>query len=1218
MAFWVMFFISLAFTVAGELLRPKQKFDDAKPSALGDFSFPTADASRVVPVFWGTCKLQGPNCVWFGDYSMEPINKKVKTGWFSSDVVTQGFRNYLGVQLTWAWGKIDEFVDFLADDTHVKHTVTETEHYYVITMDDPTHMSADEPTNGLAGTMYLYKGTPSQPADTYLNTAWAEDETSAFRRMCYSVLRHCYIGNSETPPPFALVARRTPNQLGLTGGKHNINGDSNVACMCYEILTDKLWGLKMDPSRIDVASFIACGNTLAAEGLGVSMMVDNPLIAKDLIADALRHVDGVIYPDPVTGLYTMKLARNDYDVDTLQVFDDSNISDENFEFSRLSWDDTRNTIIVNYVDRSRNFQTIPVQYQDLANISARRGQIDPETIDFLGFSNYAAAYQAAARACKTRSSPLVRVQMTVNRGGYDLRPGSVFKLFKPNFRIDGLVMRVIEINYGTLDDPRIQVVATEDIFAVNGNAYAPPPDGGWVPPGGSSIAPLVRSAFEEVPYEMLAAEQRVVMALGTRDDSTSVTGFEIWSDPAGGTAYSLTGSSRGVVASGVLQAEYGLTAADDPVGFVVADVEDASLLASVTTDERASGVSLCKIGNEYLAWKTVAAAGNQVTITEVLRGVFDTVPEVHPVGSVVWFFNETIPLTSSLPYTADLTLKGKLMSVDRNRRQDIATDVSVPLSLTTASRAFRPNPPGKIRMNGAVPAATVSGAFTVSWEHRNRLSLKAVSQDATGVTSEPGVTYLVEVRNASTNALIASKSGLVGPSATVNVATASVKVLIYSVLNGVACLRPQTFVVAVTNASGNNTVTGVTTSGGGGGTTVIYDGGVPSDPTPPPPTDDPPSGGPGGTPSGGLPTLVIGATVISVATYGAVGNGTTDDTADIQAAINALPAGGGTITGVAGKTYLINPEYQDSSPDDSTRCGLKLKSNVRLDFSMCKIKGKVTNNDSRYLILAYEVNNFEIMVSEITGYRDDPAWTGPTVVNGVITNTKEKGHNIAVFGCNNFIIKNTTTRKATGDGISIGRLNSDSVSSFGYVDNVISTQNRRQGLSIGRSDNIHVTNSTFSQTQGTAPQAGIDVEPDNPSTSNSTNTTIDNCILEDNTGPGIQLYKSADQVSITNCFIRRNKAGVGGVYAIDSSIGTMTGNDIRDNSGWGLQLAGVTDNYNVSGNTFMNNRTASLGNHPDGSTVTTSGTSNAEVGQHIKIGTSTSAVTIGSNTYGPL
>ena len=56
------------------------------------------------------------------------------------------------------------------------------------------------------------------------------------------------------------------------------------------------------------------------------------------------------------------------------------------------------------------------------------------------------------------------------------------------------------------------------------------------------------------------------------------------------------------------------------------------------------------------------------------------------------------------------------------------------------------------------------------------------------------------------------------------------------------------------------------------------------------------------------------ATTLSVASFGATGNGTTDDTAAIQAAINAVEKnGGGTVTVPVG-TYLLNTYYPSPHP----------------------------------------------------------------------------------------------------------------------------------------------------------------------------------------------------------------------------------------------------------------------------------------------------------------
>ncbi|MDU7870947.1 MAG: phage tail protein, partial [Pantoea sp.] len=335
-------------------------------------------------------------------------------------------------------------------------------------MCSPSLLDNGDPPSGVVGKCVLYQGTFTQGTSNYLSGVWNEPDMSAFRPLLHMVMEKCYLGNSDTPPPISIIARRCPNQLGLTGGRHNVNGDSNIACAVYEVMTNNMWGMKIPEDKIDIDSFRACGNLMAEESLGISMLVQTAMLGRDLMAEMLRHADGVVYADPVTGLYTMTLARefSQAEKDALLVIDDSSIIEDSFDFSRTSWEMTKNTIIVEYTDRLA-FETKPVQYQDLANIDVRGGMIDAETFSYLGFSNDTAAMNTAARVSKMKASPLVSAKMSLKRVGYRLRPGSGFWLRKPDRGLANVLMRVIEISYGTLDDPAIKITAMEDIFEVN-------------------------------------------------------------------------------------------------------------------------------------------------------------------------------------------------------------------------------------------------------------------------------------------------------------------------------------------------------------------------------------------------------------------------------------------------------------------------------------------------------------------------------------------------------------------------------------------------------------------------------------------------------------------------------------------------------------------------------------------------------------------------------
>ena len=72
-------------------------------------------------------------------------------------------------------------------------------------------------------------------------------------------------------------------------------------------------------------------------------------------------------------------------------------------------------------------------------------------------------------------------------------------------------------------------------------------------------------------------------------------------------------------------------------------------------------------------------------------------------------------------YPSDLTLNAKVLPRTLRGVLDIAD--ATEMSLATSSRAWKPYPPGNVRLNGLDYASwptTTSGDVTLSWSHRNR------------------------------------------------------------------------------------------------------------------------------------------------------------------------------------------------------------------------------------------------------------------------------------------------------------------------------------------------------------------------------------------------------------------------------------------------------------------------------------------------------------------
>lgn len=751
MALWGQLAIWAGATLLGELLSPKA--EKPKPSGLGEFQVPTADGSRAIPVIFGTCLLRGPNLLWYGDLVTKPIYKETGglfgSGLFSS-VYQVGWKYYLGVHLGLCHGPVDQVRSIRFGDRSAHFTSSVQGDHLRVVLDDARLFGGIDAEGGVSGDVDFYLGTSTQGANDYLQSKITAD-LPGYRTLCHAVFRRVYFGTMPQVKDVAFELSRYPNSLGLGGNKHVIGTyDANPACMLYEASLDRVWGLGIPSSRVDLASFQAAGEVLYSEGLGLSLQVDTPADGANAIDEILRHIDGDMYTDPATGLWTLVLARKDYDPATLPVFDESSI--EEIELTRQSWSELANVVQVRYVSRADGYSERIAQQQNLALVQIRDGERVPQALDFRGISNAAAANGRAALAIKAVSYPLAKGRVVLNRKAYQLRPGSVFKVNHSRLKLSDLVLRAGPIDYGELLDGKIAVDCFEDIFVAAPGAFPPPPDSGWTDPVGDVLAPVAQGLIE-APYHLLGSADRFVAAMAVRSGGGDL-GYEIWSDRTGGINYVLTNQAGGFTPSGLLTAAYAKSGAYvDATGFTANTPYDLDDLVSVTQQELEAGVNLLLIDDELMAFRTVVNNGDGTyTIQNVWRGVLDTVPADHAIGARVWFIAPSgLSLVDpTAAYSADGTIRAKLLPFNLRRTLDLASATA--LTLATTSRAQKPYPPGHVKIDVWDWPTTLSAGIDipVTWAHRHRAQQyadhKIVSQGAGDYVATPEGDYTVEVR----------------------------------------------------------------------------------------------------------------------------------------------------------------------------------------------------------------------------------------------------------------------------------------------------------------------------------------------------------------------------------------------------------------------------------------------------------------------------------------
>lgn len=205
---------------------------------------------------------------------------------------------------------------------------------------------------------------------------------------------------------------------------------------------------------------------------------------------------------------------------------------------------------------------------------------------------------------------------------------------------------------------------------------------------------------------------------------------------------------------------------------------------------------------------------------------------------------------------------------------------------------------------------------------------------------------------------------------------------------------------------------------------------------------------------------------VSVKDFGAVGDGTTDDTVAIQNAFNSLTYGG-TVNFENSKTYMIDGSYL---PIQTLFGGVKPTSGTIIEGNNATLK-VITSSAIGYCVLNLNAIN-NIVVNNLNIQGDVGRHVGVT---------GEFGHGLMVMGCDNIVLNNLFITLCWGDAVLFseyahinGNTNVD-VSNCEFVDC------RRQGVSV-----IDLTNGTFTgcsfrnigATAVISPASGVDLEPD--------------------------------------------------------------------------------------------------------------------------------------------
>jgi len=176
-------------------------------------------------------------------------------------------------------------------------------------------------------------------------------------------------------------------------------------------------------------------------------------------------------------------------------------------------------------------------------------------------------------------------------------------------------------------------------------------------------------------------------------------------------------------------------------------------------------------------------------------------------------------------------------------------------------------------------------------------------------------------------------------------------------------------------------------------------------------------------------------------------------------------------------------------------------------------------------------------------------------------------HVLQFFSCRNIKVYGLTLAESGGDGIYLGT-GSRGPNVDVHIKDCVCEKNYRQGISVINAENLLIENTILRDTAGTAPQAGIDFEPNRP-TERIVNCVMRHCVAENNQSWGYVAYlpplnatSAPVSLRLENCRAVNNKAGAFAFITGGTEAGAVKGTvelincEFTSNGGPAFQLGG--------------------------------------------------------------
>lgn len=669
---------------------------------------------------------------------------------------------HISMHLGYCHGPVDAFKGLWFKERPTAIPTLTSQGRFVV--DDPNLFGGNDKEGGILGQVLFLPGAADQILPNDLASRFQAGATGAdvpgFRHL--TTLGFIGAGANgqpgmkvgsqypQVPNPWARFSRASTtlssaySVISRRGWDHN-----NPVHVIHECLMNDDFGMGGSPAMIDFDAFANAALTVYNEGIGIGVVWTRQSKVESFIQEILDTINAMFFFNPSTGLATIKLLRDDYDPDELEIVGPDTAS--LISFRRKLWGETVNEIVVNWTNPETG-DNETITYQDLGNI-AMQGEVVSEPRQYDMICDPDMASQLGARDSVSAAQPTATAVIEVQRNQWTRLPGDVFKLSFPKEGITEVIVRVMEVDYGRPSDAKIRITLLEDIFGLGKARFVEPPASEWEEPG--SIPYPVEAKIIAMPLPLSDQYFKITDAMYPR----IVPGILVSEQPYDLRRFILNG--EGVLTTGEpAWISDGQKATLGKALTISALVQEAN--TSIFTVEDIIGGLPPEVGGtamigdgedwecEWIMFMEYLGANRW----RIARAVFDTTPKAWPIGTPIRIFVGSFSAFDWHERVADVPLNYRLQPITSKGTLPFI-DAPIQTKDFLVARPHMPFRPANVKIDGVgfgwVDYSALLGAHTpevtITWATRNRTTEDTVYRrwDEGDVPPEDGQTTSILV-----------------------------------------------------------------------------------------------------------------------------------------------------------------------------------------------------------------------------------------------------------------------------------------------------------------------------------------------------------------------------------------------------------------------------------------------------------------------------------------